>query len=318
MSLEVLFQYFLVMGDGTFQNYVDWPTGYLSYRLVAADFNGDGKSDIATANTYNNTVSILIGNGDGTFQSPVEFSTGSYPFSITVADFNGDGLTDLATANNANNSVSVLLGNGDGSFQTSVNYSVGANPIGITTGDFNGDNKMDIATTNYNTYDVSVLIGNGDGTFQIKSDYPIGSRAFGIVSGDFNSDSRTDLAVASTWSNEVAILSNIKKDTTPPELNLFTNPTVLWPPNHEMVDVFIGGVARDLESGLASVVFTVTDEYGIIQPTISGFNTTIKLEAWRAGDDKDGRRYSIKAVATDFAGNVSTASTVVLVPHDLR
>lgn len=99
-------------------------------------------------------------------------------------------------------------------------------------------------------------------------------------------------------------------------VTLYATPTVLWPPNGEMVDVFVGGDVYDPDSGIAHLVFTVTDEYGQVQPSLSGFNTSIKLEARCDGKDKDGRHYTISAVATDATGNASTASTVVLVPHD--
>lgn len=108
----------------------------------------------------------------------------------------------------------------------------------------------------------------------------------------------------------------VKIDKTPPVLNLSTNPNILWPPNHKIVDVLIGGNAIDVLSGIALVAFTVTDEYGIVQPSISDFNTTIQLDAWREGTDMDGRHYTITAVAADAAGNKTTTSATVLVPHD--
>ena len=63
-----------------------------------ADFNGDGKSDLVTADSANSTASVLLGNGNGTFQAKQSFGTGSYPVSVAVADFNGDGKRDLVTA----------------------------------------------------------------------------------------------------------------------------------------------------------------------------------------------------------------------------
>ncbi|MBI4824470.1 MAG: hypothetical protein HY805_09635 [Nitrospirae bacterium] len=110
----------------------------------------------------------------------------------------------------------------------------------------------------------------------------------------------------------------VRIDNTPPVINLTADPSILWPPNHKLVDVTIGGGAEDSLSGVASVVFTVTDEYGSIEPEVSGFNTTIPLEAWRNGNDKDGRRYTITIITTDNAGNNTTAFAVVRVPHDQR
>src|SRR5205085_651716 len=72
-------------------------------------FNGDGKQDLATANT-GGTVSIRLGDGAGNFSGTTEVSVGSYPVSVVVGDFNGDGKQDLATANGLGNTVSIRLG----------------------------------------------------------------------------------------------------------------------------------------------------------------------------------------------------------------
>lgn len=69
---------------------------------------------------------------------------------------------------------------------------------------------------------------------------------------------------------------------------------------------------------MVSVEITVTDEYGIYNMTVPGFGSIVQLEAWREGTDKDGRHYTITVVATDNAGNQSTAITEVIVPHDMR
>ncbi len=115
-----------------------------------------------------------------------------------------------------------------------------------------------------------------------------------------------------------SVTLNIDK-TTPSIPSLTASPSVLWPPNHKMVNVTIGGSASDDGgSGIVSTVITVTDEMGIYNMTFSGFGNTIQLEAWRNGTDMDGRLYTITAVTTDKAGNQSTTSTMVLVPHDMR
>ena len=59
--------------------------------MVIADFNGDGKMDLAVSNAgVNNdpghTVSVLLGNGDGTFQPKTDFEVGFQPFDLTAAE----------------------------------------------------------------------------------------------------------------------------------------------------------------------------------------------------------------------------------------
>ena len=103
-------------------------TGTEPGAIVAGDFNGDGRTDLAVANTGSDDVSVLLGNGDGTFQNQVPYATGFEPSAIVAGDFTGDGRTDLAVANYGSNDVSVLLGNGDGTFQNQVPYAAGSAP----------------------------------------------------------------------------------------------------------------------------------------------------------------------------------------------
>ncbi len=110
----------------------------------------------------------------------------------------------------------------------------------------------------------------------------------------------------------------VRMDKTAPIADISVTPGLLWPPNHKMVDVAVNGGANDPASEVASIEFTVTDEYGTVEPVISGFNTTISLEAWRNGGDRDGRHYTITAVITDKAGNVTTVTTEAVCPHDMR
>ncbi len=111
----------------------------------------------------------------------------------------------------------------------------------------------------------------------------------------------------------------INIDRTAPTISgMAASPSILWPPNHKMVNVTIGGTAADSGSGVASTIITVSDEYGVYNSTLSGFGSEVALQAWREGADMDGRLYTISAVVTDKAGNQSTGTTSVLVPHDMR
>lgn len=195
--------------------------GRVPVSMAVADFNGDGKPDLAVANqgdydfgsdTYiNRGISVLLSNGDGTFQTARRTAAASGPLSISIAagDFNADGKPDLAVAvqallTTAIGHVSVLLGKGDGSFQSAVNYPVGYTPYSVTVGDFNEDDKPDLAVANQGSYDpgsgsiinssVSVLMGKGDGAFQNAVNLGQGPAANFVTVGDFNGDGKDDLA----------------------------------------------------------------------------------------------------------------------------
>ena len=96
-------------GDGTFQSAVKYKVATNSYGVAIADFNGDGKPDIAVADSSSNEISVLAGNGDGTFQGPTSYATGGGAGLIALGDFNGDGRVDAAVG--AETGGSVLLGN---------------------------------------------------------------------------------------------------------------------------------------------------------------------------------------------------------------
>ncbi len=174
------------------------------YSLVVADFNHDGKLDVAAANYMGDTVSLFLGNGNGTFHAPVSYGVGSKPYSVAVGDLNLDGKRDLVTANYGGafggGGISVLLGNGDGTFQQAANYGVGYLNESVVIADFNGDGKPDIAlaTQQFLVQQglVGVLLGNGDGTFQGPLNNSVGLIAYSVAAADFNGDGKADIAVA--------------------------------------------------------------------------------------------------------------------------
>ena len=175
------------------------PSPLLPGAVVAADFNGDHKIDLAVATMGgfpNDQVVIYLNNGDGTFQPPKSFAVGTAVFAMIAGDFNGDGKIDLITGQTESKDLSVLMGNGDGTFQKAVSYPAGGAVGGLVAADFNGDGKLDIAVANQSPGSLSILLGHGDGTFGAASTQSLGMALVGITAADFNGDGKLDLAIA--------------------------------------------------------------------------------------------------------------------------
>jgi hypothetical protein len=189
-------------GDGTFT--LGQSMRYPTTSLAVADFNGDGKLDVALSGTTQTT--ILLGNGDGTFTAaPNPPPIGS--LHVVVADFNGDGKIDLAitTYNDTTFTAApiiILLGNGDGTF-TAAPTQPEFVASQLVAADFNGDGKIDLAAISSAGNAVTIQLGNGDGTFTAPSPLPTDSSfaALALVVGDCNGDGKPDVAVAALANN---------------------------------------------------------------------------------------------------------------------
>ena len=141
--------------------------------MIAADFNHDGKSDIAYRTiTDLNRITVQLGKGDGTFQTPTVVTSADFTtvFSTcSIGDFNNDGILDFAVEETP--FIEVLLGNGDGAFTSKGRFLEGtANSFpfvpSLVLADFNGDGFLDVAAPDGFAESVSLLLGKGDGTLR--------------------------------------------------------------------------------------------------------------------------------------------------------
>jgi len=196
----------------TFSQKNSYPVGTAPGSIVSADFNGDGKPDLATMDIVSFTVSVLMGNGDGTFRALAAYALPCQPAHITTGDFVKDGKPDLLIVCIASSNIYVLPGRGDGTFATAVPTTASVGVLAFLDylrpgiGDFNGDGVPDIAflsfdlATAMNGAPISgslyVMLGRNNGTFGPAQLVPNVTGA-SVSTGDFNRDGKIDLVVSS-------------------------------------------------------------------------------------------------------------------------
>ena len=200
-----------------------------SVDVAIADFNGDGRSEIATANYNPGSVTVV----------DHEYDVGGLAYSVEPHDLNGDGKPDLVVEaeGEAGDFVSVLINQGGGQFDAAKDVLDKAGSL--TVGDVNGDGKPDLVSI---TDKLTVLVNHGDGTFAepttydtppkpspaaigkgivaltsksgtlsvfgsdgARVDYPTGARPSMPAIGDVNGDGQPDVAVASALAGTVEV-----------------------------------------------------------------------------------------------------------------
>jgi hypothetical protein len=184
--------------------------GSAPYNVNVADFNGDGRPDVAAINGDSGNVSVFLRQPGGGFapESGSPFPTGGGLTNAAVGDFNGDGRPDIATAGFNPGILTVLVRQAAGGFATEgqpINF--GTRLGAVATGDFNGDGKLDLVVTEWDGGQVAILLRNAANTgFDIGQTVATGTNPRWIAVGDFDGNGVADLAVTNSAASSVTIL----------------------------------------------------------------------------------------------------------------
>ncbi|HXZ59421.1 MAG TPA: VCBS repeat-containing protein [Steroidobacteraceae bacterium] len=183
---------------------VSYATGPDPQSVAIGDLNGDGRPDLAVADSSG--ISVLFQDTAGRFFPKTAITTGGGCASVAIADLDGDGTPDLL----ATDAVSVLVllqapGSG-GSFSAPARYAAGQQPLYAVAGDLNGDGRPDIAVANIGspsdltTASVSVLLQDPtrSGAFLAAVNYTAQADSTAVAIADLDGDGWPDLAVANS------------------------------------------------------------------------------------------------------------------------
>ena len=187
---------------------------------TSADFDGDGKIDLAIVDRTDNKLFVYKNNSTVStisFASEIVYGVGTQPSKVVTGDVDGDGKIDIVCANKGDNTVSVFRNTsvpGTISFASKLDFVTDDGPLDVALGDFNGDGRLDIVTVNNASLPsyVSILQNTGSQgsiSFGTKLRINLTFPATHINVADLNGDSKVDIVLISISTNTLSFLTNI-------------------------------------------------------------------------------------------------------------
>ncbi|MCZ6756287.1 MAG: VCBS repeat-containing protein [Gemmatimonadetes bacterium] len=148
----------ILIGDGRggfAQDTVLHP-GFAPFSATAADFNGDGLTDVAAGSGEGRgALAVWFGSAAGVFRAGGDYQLAIGPTKLATADLTGDGRADVIVTSWVGGEVAVLSG-ADGS--TLYRIDSAGHPYGVATGDFDGDGRIDFAIANDGVEYITVFL----------------------------------------------------------------------------------------------------------------------------------------------------------------
>jgi len=297
------------------------PAGGSPFKVVVADLDGDGKPDLAAANSYAGTVSVYLNTspagGAISFATNVDFNTGDFPEGLAIADLDGDGKPDLVIANNTDNTLSILHNTSTaGSLSFGPQYVVnsGYSAYDLVIADFDGDSKPDIAVIDQYNNTVSVHRNvSSPGTIAMSAnvDFTTGSIPYSITTADFDGDGKPDLATANDGDNTFTILRNSASNE--PAITSFSPTVGSTGTVVTIVGVNLTGVSSVKFGDSTAASFTYVSPDTVTAVVGGGATGPVSLVAPSGVTSINGFIYSSTSGITSFSPDSAAQGTMVTI-----
>jgi len=187
--------------------------------LATGDMDSDGDTDLVSANTTGDSLTIFAHTGGGFFgATPTTLASASSldaPLALVAADLDGDGDLDLASANALSNNVTVFHQTGSGVFSPLPDVLGGVTTTfdsrGLAARDIDGDGSIELVTANTAADTLSVFFQTTPGSF---SPNPATLGGMGTTDGprsvavaDLDGDGDGDVLSANVVGNDLTVFA---------------------------------------------------------------------------------------------------------------
>ena len=190
-------------------------SGETPQAVVVADYNSDGRQDLAFANAFDDSIKIHLQSLSGEFPVSHSIEVGFYegvlndfPRFMEQCDVNHDGFPDLTVlcsgdfAYGFEPCIQTMINLGNGDFApldpvcTAASFTTDEFPVHFCFGEFTGDHYPDVAVANLEGRTIRIMEGNGSGLYKRGQSIAVSSGEDGpqdLAVCDLNHDGRDDL-----------------------------------------------------------------------------------------------------------------------------
>jgi hypothetical protein len=287
--------------------------------VLAADVNGDGKLDLISANTGDNTITVLTNDHSGGFVLDTTVTVGTYPVSVAAVDINGDGKIALVSANEDDGTLTVVTNASNGKFGYNATLNIGSGsgsvPASVVAADVNADGRPDLICANFGDGTLTVLTNNRSGGFGFNATLEAGSGPLCVAAADINGDGKPDLISANSGDGTLTVLINNGSGVFSPHATLVVgfqeNP---YPQFVAVADLNSDGMADLVSANYSDNSLSVLLNGALGSPTIAINLTSPNTAVISWPSDSDGFKLQQNSDLTtmnwlDYSGTVTTNDT---------